>query len=89
MIVSILMAETSLHVRREVIFSGRHVVVTQGRLNIEVAEFTEFLRIMYHAYASLSRQSHGDAMRMRAVCEVGLVRFWVRPDGNGMRYGAM
>lgn len=87
MIVSIVIHATSVHVRREVLLSGRHVVITRGRMNLEVTEFTEFLRIMYRAYASLSRQSYGYAMRIRAVCEVGLNRFWVKPDGNGLRYG--
>ena len=87
MIVMIDRQATPVAMRREMLLSFGRVLVTTLTMSVEVPEFPLFLHCVYRAYAELSRGSEGDAMRLPLRCVVGGRRFWVRVDGNAIRYG--
>lgn len=88
MIVMIDRKATPLALRRELLFACHHMIVTPITLSVEVGEFIEFIRCVYHAYAVLSRGPNGDAMRAPVRCVVNGNKFWVRVEDNAVRYGA-
>lgn len=74
---------------REFILHAVRPSVTSTRISVCVDVFPEFLRYLYRAYAALSRQSYGDAMRMRITCEVNGRKFFVKVEDGGLRYGEL
>lgn len=73
--------------RRELLLAFGRIILSPITISVEVPEFPAFLHCVYRAYAELSRGSEGDAMRLPLRCVVGGRRFWVRVDGNAIRYG--
>lgn len=89
MIVSLVRATTPTVLEREFILEASKPTITSTRISVCVDAFPQFLRALYHAYASLSRQSYGDVMRMTITCEVNGRKFFVRPEDGGLRYGEL
>lgn len=87
MIVSLVRASVPTVLEREFVLHAIRTEVTSTRISVCVDEFFEFLHYLYHAYASLSRKSHGEAMRMTIICEVNGRKFFVRVEDGGLRYG--
>lgn len=78
---------TPVALRRELLLSFSRAAFTATTMVVEVEEFPKFLHCVYHAWAVLSRQSEGVAMRLPLRCVVNGRRFWVRVEGNALRYG--
>lgn len=87
MIVSLVRASVPTVLEREFVLHAVRPAVTATRISVIVDEFYQFLHYLYRAYASLSCQSYGDAMRIRITCEVDGRKFWVRVEDGGLRYG--
>lgn len=87
MIIMIDRHATPVSLRRELLLSFGKVLVTTLTMSVEVPEFPAFLHCVYRAWAVLSRGSDGDAMRLPLRCVVNGRRFWVRVEGNALRYG--
>ena len=91
MIVAIIRATCPTAVEREFVLQEGFgpAIVTDNVLAVDVDEFHSFLRRMYRAYCSLSRQSEPQAMRCRIECVVNGHRFYVKVDEQlgGIRYG--
>lgn len=87
MIVSIVRASCPTVLEREFILHSVRPSVSAVRISVVVDEFTQFLSYLYRAYASLSRQSYGEVMRMSITCEVNGRKFSVRVEDGGLRYG--
>lgn len=73
--------------RRELLMAFGQILMTPVTISVEVPDFPAFLHCVCRAYATLSRGSEGDVMRLPLRCVVGGHRFWVRVDGNAIRYG--
>lgn len=89
MIVSLIRATTPTPLEREFVLSAKQPSVTATRISVCVDEFPQFMSYLYHAYANLSRQSFGDAMRCRITCEVNGNKFWVKVEDGGLRYAKL
>lgn len=89
MIVSIVRATCPTVVEREFILHAPRSTVTYARVAVVVDEFTQFLGYLYRAYASLSCQSYGMAMRVTITCEVNGRKFFVKVEDGGLRYGEL
>lgn len=89
MIVSIVRASCPTAVEREFILHAKQPTVSAIRISVVVDEFTQFLSYLYRAYAALSRQSYGEAMRIGITCEVNGRKFNVKVEDGGLRYGAV
>lgn len=87
MIIMIDRQATPVAMRRELLLSFGRVLVTTLTMSVEVPEFPAFLHCVYHSWAVLSRGSEGDAVRLPLRCVVNGRRFWVRVEGNAIRYG--
>lgn len=87
MIIMIDRHATPVAMRRELLLSFGKVLVTTLTMSVEVSEFSSFLHCVYHSWAVLSRGSEGDVMRLPLRCVVNGRRFWVRVEGNAIRYG--
>lgn len=88
MIVMIDRKATPVVLRRELLLSFGRVLMTTLTISVEVEDFPRFIHCVYHAWAVLSRQSEGDAMRLPLRCVVNGRKFFVRVEGNALRYGA-
>lgn len=87
MIIMIDRIATPVAMRRELLLSFGRVLVTTLTMSVEVPEFPAFLHCVYHSWAVLSRGSDGDALRLPLRCVVNGRRFWIRVEGNAIRYG--
>lgn len=87
MIIMIDRKATPVVLRRELLLSFGRILMTPLTMSVEVEAFPQFLRCVYHAWAVLSRQSEGAAMRLPLRCVVNGRRFWIKVEGNALRYG--
>lgn len=87
MIIMIDRKATPVVLRRELLLSFGRILVTTLSISVEVENFASFLHCVNHAWAVLSRQSEGDAMRLPLHCVVNGHKFFVRVEGNALRYG--
>lgn len=78
---------TTPRVFREIVLQFGQVTVMTLAVRVSVADFYVFLSGIYKIYARLSRESDRVTMMLPLKCMVGSRRFFVRVDGNALRYG--